>query len=37
MRRTDGDALNPALERVGQTLFVHSFLFAAGLAAPALL
>jgi 1,4-dihydroxy-2-naphthoate octaprenyltransferase len=37
MRRTDGDALNPALERVGQTLFVHSLLFAAGLAAPALL
>ena len=37
MRRTDGDALNPALERVGQTLFAHSILFAAGLAAPTLL
>jgi 1,4-dihydroxy-2-naphthoate octaprenyltransferase len=32
--RTDGDALNPALERVGQTLFAHSLLFTAGLAAP---
>jgi len=37
MARSDGEALNPALERVGQTLFVHSLLFAAGLAAPALL
>lgn len=37
MRRTDGDALNPALERVGQTLFVHSILFAAGLAASSIL
>ena len=37
MNRTDGEALNPALERVGQTLFVHSVLFATGLAAPALL
>ncbi|WP_226013151.1 1,4-dihydroxy-2-naphthoate polyprenyltransferase [Halomicrobium salinisoli] len=37
LTRTDGDALNPALERVGQTLFAHSLLFAAGLAAPALL
>jgi len=37
LEHTDGDALNPALERVGQTLFVHSILFAAGLAAPALL
>jgi 1,4-dihydroxy-2-naphthoate octaprenyltransferase len=35
-RRTDGDALNPALERTGQLLFAHSVLFAAGLAAPAL-
>jgi 1,4-dihydroxy-2-naphthoate octaprenyltransferase len=37
LEHTDGDALNPALERVGQTLFVHSVLFAAGLAAPTLL
>ncbi|PSQ45652.1 1,4-dihydroxy-2-naphthoate polyprenyltransferase [Halobacteriales archaeon SW_7_68_16] len=37
LERTDGEALNPALERVGQTLFAHSLLFAAGLAAPALL
>ena len=35
MTRTDGEALNPALERVGQTLFVHSLLFTAALAAPA--
>jgi 1,4-dihydroxy-2-naphthoate octaprenyltransferase len=35
LERTDGEALNPALERVGQTLFVHSLLFAAGLAASA--
>ena len=35
LSRTDGDALNPALERVGQTLFVHSILFAAGLALTA--
>ncbi|MBX0294223.1 1,4-dihydroxy-2-naphthoate polyprenyltransferase [Haloarcula nitratireducens] len=34
LTRTDGEALNPALERVGQTLFVHSILFAAGLALP---
>ena len=34
---TEGDALNPALEQVGRTLFVHSLLFTAGLAAPALL
>ena len=33
--RTAGEALNPALERTGQTLFVHSLLFAAGLAATA--
>jgi len=32
LERTDGEALNPALERVGQTVFVHSVLFAAGLA-----
>jgi 1,4-dihydroxy-2-naphthoate octaprenyltransferase len=31
LTRTDGDALNPALERTGQLLFVHSLLFAAGL------
>lgn len=37
MERTDGDALNPALERVGQTLFAHSVLFAAGLAAGTVL
>ena len=33
--RTDGAALNPALERTGRLLFAHSALFAAGLAAPA--
>jgi len=32
LTRTDGAALNPALERVGQTLALHSVLFAAGLA-----
>jgi len=37
LQRTDGEALNPTLERVGQTLFVHSLLFAAGLAVPVLL
>ena len=31
LTRTDGPALNHALERTGQTLFVHSLLFAAGL------
>jgi 1,4-dihydroxy-2-naphthoate octaprenyltransferase len=35
--RTDGEALNPALERVGKLLFTHSLLFAAGLAAPVVL
>ena len=30
--RTDGDALNPALERTGKLLFAHSVLFAIGLA-----
>ncbi len=35
--RTDGDALNPALERTGRLLFAHSALFAVGLAAPAIL
>ena len=32
LTRTDGEALNPTLERVGQTLFAHSLLFALGLA-----
>ncbi|MFB6084114.1 MAG: 1,4-dihydroxy-2-naphthoate polyprenyltransferase [Halorientalis sp.] len=32
MERTDGAALNPALERTGQLLAAHSVLFAAGLA-----
>ncbi len=32
LERTDGEALNPALERVGQLLAAHSVLFAAGLA-----
>jgi len=36
LERSDGDALNPARELVGQTLFVHSLLFAAGLAAARL-
>ncbi len=35
--RTDGDALNPALERTGKLLFAHSTLFAVGLAGPGLL
>jgi 1,4-dihydroxy-2-naphthoate octaprenyltransferase len=30
-RRTDGEALNPALERTGQLLAAHSTLFAAGM------
>ena len=34
-RRTDGEALNPALERTGKLLFAHSACFAIGLAAPA--
>jgi len=37
LARTDGEALNPALERVGQTLFAHSVLFAAGIAGSTLL
>jgi 1,4-dihydroxy-2-naphthoate octaprenyltransferase len=37
LERADGESLNPTLERVGQTLFLHSLLFAAGLAAPTLL
>jgi 1,4-dihydroxy-2-naphthoate octaprenyltransferase len=32
MERTDGAALNPALERTGQLLAAHSALFAVGLA-----
>jgi 1,4-dihydroxy-2-naphthoate octaprenyltransferase len=36
LTETDGRALNPALERVGRTLALHSLLFAVGLAAPAL-
>jgi 1,4-dihydroxy-2-naphthoate octaprenyltransferase len=32
--RTDGAALNPALERVGQLLALYSLLFAAGLVLP---
>jgi 1,4-dihydroxy-2-naphthoate octaprenyltransferase len=35
--RSDGDALNPALERTGQILFAHSALFAIGFALPAVL
>jgi len=34
LTRRDGEALNPALERTGQLLALHSLLFAAGLAAP---
>jgi 1,4-dihydroxy-2-naphthoate octaprenyltransferase len=37
LTRSDGTALNPALERVGQILFAHSVLFAAGLVTPTLL
>ncbi|WP_336339080.1 1,4-dihydroxy-2-naphthoate polyprenyltransferase [Haloarcula brevis] len=37
LTQTGGDALNPTLERVGQTLFAHSVLFALGLAVPGLL
>jgi 1,4-dihydroxy-2-naphthoate octaprenyltransferase len=33
---TEGEALNPALERTGQLLFAHSLLFALGLALPGL-
>ncbi|WP_254840348.1 1,4-dihydroxy-2-naphthoate polyprenyltransferase [Natronomonas marina] len=32
--RTDGEALNPALERTGKLLFAHSALFAVGFALP---
>lgn len=34
--RSDGEALNPALERTGKLLFAHSALLAAGFALPAL-
>ena len=37
LTRTDGDALNPALERVGKLLAAHSLLFALGLAVPGVL
>jgi 1,4-dihydroxy-2-naphthoate octaprenyltransferase len=36
LARTDGEALNPALERTGQLLALYSLLLAGGLAAPAL-
>jgi 1,4-dihydroxy-2-naphthoate octaprenyltransferase len=34
LSRTDGEALNPALERTGQLLALYSVLFAAGLVVP---
>ncbi len=34
LSRTDGEALNPALERTGQLLAVYALLLAVGLAAP---
>jgi 1,4-dihydroxy-2-naphthoate octaprenyltransferase len=37
LTRTDGDALNPALERTGQLLAAHSLLFTIGIASPTLL
>ena len=37
LTRTDGDALNPALEQVGKLLAAHSLLFALGLAVPGVL
>lgn len=37
LNETDGDALNPALERVGKLLAAHSVLFALGLALPGVL
>ena len=36
LTRTEGVALNPALETTGKLLFAHSVLFALGLALPAL-
>jgi 1,4-dihydroxy-2-naphthoate octaprenyltransferase len=37
LTRTDGEALNPALERTGQLLALYSVLLALGLAAPAVI
>jgi 1,4-dihydroxy-2-naphthoate octaprenyltransferase len=37
LSRTDGAALNPALEQVGKLLAAHSALFALGLAVPGVL
>jgi 1,4-dihydroxy-2-naphthoate octaprenyltransferase len=37
LTKTDGEALNPALERVGKLLAAHSVLFALGLALPEVL
>ena len=37
LTRTDGAALNPALEQVGKLLAAHSVLFALGLALPEVL
>ena len=37
LTRTEGVALNPALETTGKLLFAHSVLFALGLAVPTLL
>lgn len=34
LTRTDGDALNPALERTGQLLALYAVLFALGVAVP---
>jgi 1,4-dihydroxy-2-naphthoate octaprenyltransferase len=34
LTRTDGDALNPALERTGQLLAIYSLLLAVGLVVP---
>jgi len=34
LTRTDGEALNPALERTGQLLALYALLFAVGLALP---
>jgi 1,4-dihydroxy-2-naphthoate octaprenyltransferase len=36
LARTDGEALNPALERTGQLVALYSLLLAGGLATPAL-
>jgi 1,4-dihydroxy-2-naphthoate octaprenyltransferase len=37
LTNTDGDALNPALERTGQLLALYALLFTAGLATPGVL